>query len=127
MSKHIDNSTIHTGAEDRQMRNVEPGNSKLLFSGVLGFDCGTVERYSGSDKQLQEKGFVVHNGIPTLRGFAKISDLAKASKAKYESYQREKNQAHVTTRTIERVLGRLKASGHINRKGGTRGIWEVVG
>ena len=35
--------------------------------------------------------------------------------------------AHVTTRTIERVLGRLKASGCINRKGGTRGVWEVVG
>ena len=50
-----------------------------------------------------------------LRGDAKMS-AAKMAKV-----------AHVTTRTIERVLGRLKASGRINRRGGTRGVWEVVG
>ena len=50
-----------------------------------------------------------------LRGDAKMS-AAKMAKV-----------AHVTARTIERVLGRLKAAGRINRKGGTRGVWEVVG
>jgi|GEM_PF-2994664 len=67
----------------------------ISFSGILGFDCGEVEPYSGADRQMQEKGFIVHNGIPTLRGFAKMSDLAKASKAKYEEYQRQKNQDHI--------------------------------
>lgn len=71
------------------------GENMISFSGLLGFDCGKVEPYTGADRQMQEKGFVVHNGIPTLRGFAKMSDLAKASKAKYEEYQRQKNQDHV--------------------------------
>lgn len=68
---------------------------RISFSGILGFDCGEVEPYSGPDKQRQDKGFIVRNGIPTLRGFARISDLEKASKAKYEEYQRDKNQKHV--------------------------------
>ena len=34
--------------------------------------------------------------------------------------------ANVTTRTIERALTRLKASGRIWRKGGTRGVWKIV-
>ncbi len=70
-------------------------SNKLTFHGILGFDCGEVEPYFGSVKYLQEKGFVVSNGIPTLRGFARISDLAKASKAKYEEYQRKKDEAHI--------------------------------
>ena len=68
---------------------------RITFSGILGFDCGEVEPYSGPDKQRQDKGYIVRNGIPTLRGFARISDLEKASKAKYEEYQRDKNQKHV--------------------------------
>lgn len=67
----------------------------LSFYGILGYNCGEVEPYSGMDKQMQNKGFVVHNGIPTLRGFAKISDLSKASQAKYEEYQRSQNKGHV--------------------------------
>lgn len=78
--------TVHREASD---------GSRMTFSGILGFDCGEVEPYSGADKQKQAKGYVVHNGIPTLRGFARISDLAKASKAKYEEYQRDKDQRHV--------------------------------
>ena len=68
---------------------------KIRFLGILGFDCGEVEPYVGTNKQLIEKGFIVNNGIPTLRGFAKISELAKASKAKYEEYQRPKYQDHI--------------------------------
>ena len=34
--------------------------------------------------------------------------------------------ANVATRTIERALTRLKASGRIWRKGGTRGVWKIV-
>ena len=49
-----------------------------------------------------------------LRGDAKMS-VAKIAKV-----------ANVTTRTIERALMRLKASGRIKRKGGTRGVWEIV-
>ena len=68
--------------------------STITFSGILGYDCGEVVPYVGSDRQMQDKGFQVNNGIPTLRGFAKISDLAKASKAKYEEYQRDKSKDH---------------------------------
>ena len=34
--------------------------------------------------------------------------------------------ANVTTRTIERALTRLKASGRIRRVGGARGSWMVL-
>ena len=67
----------------------------IRFSGILGFVCGEVERYTGTNKQMIDKGFVVNNGIPAIRGFAKISDLAKASKAKYKEYQRQRNQDHI--------------------------------
>lgn len=70
-------------------------SSFMAFSGILGYDCGTVVTYNGLDKRMKDKGFQVDNGIPTLRGFAKISDLAKASKAKYEEYQRDKSKNHV--------------------------------
>lgn len=51
--------------------------------------------YTGSEQQKKEKGFTVENGIPVLRGFAKISDIARASHAQYEQYQRNKDQNHV--------------------------------
>ena len=82
-------------------------NSFITFFGILGYDCGTVVPYNGRDKRMLDKGFQVDNGIPTLRGFAKISDLAKASKAKYEDYQREKNKVHVDE--IARFLDGCKA------------------
>ena len=50
-----------------------------------------------------------------------LRDDAKMSAAKIAKV------ANVTTRTIERALMRLKASGRIRRKGGTRGVWEIVG
>lgn len=62
---------------------------------MLGNNCGVVSPYTGSSKRLQELGFTVDNGIPTLRGFAKISDLAAASAPQYEKYQRQLKEDHV--------------------------------
>ena len=69
--------------------------SKFSFYGLLGNNCGVVSPYTGSSKRLQEIGFTVDNGIPTLRGFAKISDLAAASAPQYEKYQRQLKEDHV--------------------------------
>lgn len=69
--------------------------SNYIFSGILGNNCGRVVPYTGSIKRLQEKGFTVEDGIPCLRGYAKISDLAAASYSKYEDYQREVKKNHV--------------------------------
>ena len=69
--------------------------SKFTFYGLLGNNCGVVTPYSGALKRLQEVGFSVENGIPTLRGYAKISDLAAASIPQYERYQRELKEDHV--------------------------------
>lgn len=67
----------------------------LCFAGILGNNCGTVVPYTGADLQKIEKGFSVENGIPVLRGFAKMSELVKASHAQYEQYQRERDSKHV--------------------------------
>lgn len=69
--------------------------SKITFCGILGYNCGEVVPYVGNNKRLKEKGIVVKDGIPTLRGYAKISDLAAASKTKYEEYQRKAKQEHI--------------------------------
>jgi len=69
--------------------------SNYIFNGILGNNCGRVVPYNGSIKRLQEKGFTVEDGIPCLRGYAKISDLAAASYSKYEDYQREVKKNHV--------------------------------
>ena len=69
--------------------------SKFLFYGSLGNNCGIVSPYTGTSKRLQEMGFTVENGFPTLRGFAKISDLAAASVPQYEKYQRQLKEDHV--------------------------------
>lgn len=62
---------------------------------MLGNNCGQVNSYTGTDKRLLDKGFTVSNGIPTLRGYAKISDLSAVSEAKYIDYQRDINTDHV--------------------------------
>lgn len=69
--------------------------SKFIFYGLLGNNCGTVSPYTGVLKRLQEIGFSVEDGIPTLRGYAKISDLAAASVPQYERYQRQLKEDHV--------------------------------
>lgn len=80
--------------------------SKFSFYGLLGNNCGVVIPYSGTLKRLQELGFSVENGIPTLRGYAKISDLAAASIPQYERYQRELKEDHVND--IARFLENCK-------------------
>lgn len=69
--------------------------SKYQFYGLLGNNCGIVTPYTGTLKRLKEIGFSVENGIPTLRGYAKISDLAAASVPQYERYQRQLKEDHV--------------------------------
>lgn len=69
--------------------------SKIILNGILGNNCGKVSLYTGTDKRLMEKGITVSNGIPTLRGYAKISDLYAASEAKYIDYQRDIKPDHV--------------------------------
>lgn len=103
----LDESTVrqnHMNAKEHER------HGGVLFSGILGFDCGLVESYVGSDKKLRDKGFSVSGGIPTLRGFAKISDLAKASTAKYKEYQRQKNQKHIEeiTQFLEKCRAEAK-------------------
>lgn len=68
--------------------------NRIIFGGILGNNCGTVKAYTGSNARIKEKGFLVENGIPTIRGYAKISDLATASHAQYEEYQRDKDPKH---------------------------------
>lgn len=80
--------------------------SKFIFNGILGNNCGIVTPYSGTSKRLQELGFFVENGIPTLRGYAKISDLAAASIPQYERYQRKLREDHVND--IARFLDNCK-------------------
>ena len=53
--------------------------------------------------------------MDSLRGNGKVSAAKMAKITK------------VTTRTVERALVRLKASGRIRRRGGTRGVWEIIG
>lgn len=69
--------------------------SNFHFYGLLGNNCGLVRPYTGTSKRLREMGFTVENGIPTLRGYAKISDLAAASVPQYERYQRPLKDDHV--------------------------------
>ena len=103
---NIPKSTTQKTASKKVLQEVAD-DKHIVFSGILGFDCGEVESYSGQDKQKQDKGYIVRNGIPTLRGFAKMSDIAKASKAKYEEYQRDKNQSHIEE--ITKFLDHCKA------------------
>lgn len=75
--------------------NRSENHDVVKLYGVMGNNCGHVEHYSGRNKRLQEKGFVVNGGIPTIRGYAKASDLAAISHAKYADYQRERDGGHI--------------------------------
>ena len=81
--------------------------------GNVGNLVGNVGDYDG--KAIAEDANLEQVVMNCLRGDVKMS-AAKIAKV-----------ANVTTRTIERALTRLKASGRIRRKGGTRGVWEVIG
>ncbi len=75
--------------------------------GNVGNSVGNVGNRVSGETDLE------HLVLECLRGDAKMSAAKIAKRAK------------VTTRTIERVFVRLRTSGHILRKGGTRGSWEV--
>ena len=66
----------------------------FTFEGILGQNCGEVEKYINSSKQLQAKDFIVSRGLRVLRGFAKASTLFEASRAEYD-YQRPLNGEHL--------------------------------
>ena len=78
-----------------------------IFEGILGQNCGEVEKYINSSKQLQAKDFVVSRGIRVLRGYAKASDIYKASKTEYD-YQRPINEPHIDS--IKDFLLKMKDS-----------------
>ena len=80
--------------------------NKFSFYGLLGNNCGIVTPYSGTLKRLHEIGFSVESGIPTLRGYAKISDLAAVSIPQYERYQRKLKEDHVND--IAKLLDNCK-------------------
>ena len=72
----------------------------IKLEGILGNNCGIVVDLKDIDRRdlnyrlFQERGYKVDGGIKTLRGFAKISDLAMASRVD-KGYQRDKNQEHI--------------------------------
>lgn len=72
----------------------------IVFKGVLGNNCGSttdinlLDKRSAEYKRFKAKGYSVSGGIETLRGFAKIGDLAKASTID-KGYQRSKDQEHI--------------------------------
>ena len=80
--------------------------------GNVGNPVGNVGDYDG--KAIAEDANLEQVVLNCLRGDVKMS-AAKIAKI-----------ANVTTRTIERVLVRLKKSGYIRRVGGTRGLWVVL-
>ena len=78
-----------------------------IFEGILGQNCGEVEKYINSSKQLQAKDFVISRGIRVLRGYAKASVIYKASKTEYD-YQRPINEPHIDS--IKDFLLKMKDS-----------------
>ena len=93
-------------------RRAKGGNAQSAPTSV-GNSVGNVGDYDG--KAIAEDANLEQVVMNCLRGDVKMS-AAKIAKV-----------ANVTTRTIERALTRLKVSGRIRRKGGTRGVWEVIG
>ena len=83
------------------------GTDGLADAGGVGNPVGNVGNRVPGETDLE------HLILECLRGDAKMSAAKIAKRAK------------VTTRTIERVFVRLRTSGRILRKGGTRGSWEV--
>lgn len=82
-------------------------SKKLAFEGILGQNCGEIVKYMGTEKRLQEKGYVVEEGTTVLRGFAKMSELEKVS-IPDSSYQRNQDIDH--TKGIKNFLknGKIK-------------------
>lgn len=98
--------------EDRVKNEEEKKKQKntpsIIFSGILGQNCGEVVTPSGEDeRRIQERGFKVENGIYVLRGFAKASTIAAASNSEYQ-YQRKINDPH--QESLEKYIKNMKTS-----------------
>ena len=90
------------------------GTDGLADAGGVGNPVGNVgNRVGNVGNRVPGETDLEHLILECLRGDAKMSAAKIAKRAK------------VTTRTIERVFVRLRTSGRILRKGGTRGSWEV--
>lgn len=76
------------------------------FEGILGRNCGTIVPYYDSEQRLQEKGYIVENGIYVLRGYSKMSDLVGASIVDSNNYQRKEDLQHIND--IKNFLKRSK-------------------
>lgn len=96
--------------KDDKEGNETKGNKKktYTFEGILGQNCGEVEKYIDSSKQLQAKNFVISRGIKVLRGYAPASKLYEASKAEYDYYQRIPYKEHLDS--LETFLLSMKDS-----------------
>ncbi len=95
--------------EDKE-GNETKGNKKktYTFEGILGRNCGTIVPYYDSEQRLQEKGYIVENGIYVLRGYSKMSDLVGASIVDSNNYQRKEDLQHIND--IKNFLQRSKIS-----------------
>lgn len=95
--------------EDKE-GNETKGNKKktYTFEGILGRNCGTIVPYYDSEQRLQEKGYIVENGICVLRGYSKMSDLVGASIVDSNNYQRKEDLQHIND--IKNFLQRSKIS-----------------
>ena len=112
----IDDKTLEVvGVADEELRKIEDGLASAISSactpavGNVGKGVGNVGNAVAEDADIEQIA------MDSLRGDGKVSAAKMAKIAK------------VTTRTIERALVRLKASGRIRRRGGTRGVWEIIG
>lgn len=89
-------------------QNIKESNNdeSYIFEGILGRNCGTIVPYYDSEKRLQEKGYIVENGIYVLRGYSKMSDLVGASIVDSNNYQRKEDLQHIND--IKNFLQRSK-------------------
>ena len=95
--------------DDKEGNDTKDNKEKTYtFEGILGQNCGEVEKYIDSSKQLQARNFVISRGIKVLRGYAPASILYEASKAEYDYYQRIPYKDHLDS--LETFLLSMKDS-----------------
>ena len=95
--------------KDKEGNETKDNKEKTYtFEGILGQNCGEVEKYIDSSKQLQARNFVISRGIKVLRGYAPASKLYEASKAEYDYYQRIPYKEHLDS--LETFLLSMKDS-----------------
>lgn len=95
--------------KDKEGNETKDNKEKsYTFEGILGRNCGTIVPYYDSEQRLQEKGYIVENGIYVLRGYSKMSDLVGASIVDSNNYQRKEDLQHIND--IKNFLQRSKIS-----------------